>query len=531
MIKTRIILFFSDTHISLSNRKRISFYMFFLQSLLTKIILISTLIVSTYSIAEPWIDTSDIYLKANIQLLADTGHIITPVTTYPLMWQDIIGDLKKMDQSDLTANQKSAYYYIKHQAKLSKKNQTRMKAQLSSDDKRFSSFGDTLSDKNSISIHSSFMYGNFAAKIAPSYTHNPVDGDKSRFDESYVAAFMGNWVLSFGRQNRWYGPTWDTSLSLTNNARPITALTISRKSAEAFIIPFSEFDIPWTVTSFMGKMDDERTIKNTLLWGFRLNFKPFKNLELGITRLAQWGGEGNSKSLSTFGDVLIGRTNCGVDGVICVGGNSTPNQQAGYDLRYSFNLFDVPMSLYGQNFAEDGSEDTLQYVTKAQPQVGFDAYINILGKPSTVFIEVTDSLATCPALGLGDMIGDCYYEHEFYTTGMRFNGRSIGSTYDNDAKTYVVGVIAQLGTNTRLTTKLRYLDLNADNSDKAPGNPIIGNPVTSIAEQVWMISASLRHDYQNWRFTLSSDISQSSFTNNIDNKTDFDASIQVEYNL
>lgn len=494
-----------------------------------KLLILNSFIFSFSALAEPWIDTSDIYLKANIQLLADTGHIITPVTTYPLMWQDIIRDLKSIDQSTLTSNQQSAYYYIKHQAKLSKKNQTRLKAQIGSDDKRFSSFGDTPSDKNSISIHSSFMLGNFAAKIAPSYTHDPIDGDKSRFDESYVAAFMGNWVLSFGRQNRWYGPTWDTSLSLTNNARPITALTISRKSAEPFIIPFTEFDIPWTVTSFMGKMDDERTIKDTLLWGFRLNFKPFKNLELGITRLAQWGGEGQSSSFSTFWDVLIGRTNCGIDDLVCDAENPNPaNQQAGYDIRYSFNLFNVPMSFYGQKFAEDGSEGTFNYITKAQPQVGFDMHVSIFDKPSTVFIELADSLADC---GTRDNIGNCYYEHSTYTTGMRYNGRSIGSTYDNDAKTYVLGAISQLGSNTRLTTKLRYLDLNYDNSDKAPDNPIIGNPVTSIAEQVWMISGSLQHDYQNWRITLSSDISKSSFTNDIDNETDFVASIQVEYNL
>ncbi len=503
--------------------------MLFLQSLLTKSLLITALIVSTYSVAEPWIDTSDIYLKANIQLLADTGHIITPVTTYPLMWHDIIRDLKKINHSNLTSNQKDAYHYINHQFKLANKNQTRIKTQVGINDKRFVSFGETNSDKNSIAIHSSFMYGNFAAKIAPSYTHNPVDGDETRFDESYVAAFMGNWVLSFGRQNRWYGPTWDTSLSLTNNARPITAVTISRKSAEPFIIPFTEFDIPWTVTSFMGKMDDERTIKDTLLWGFRLNFKPFKNLELGITRLAQWGGEGQSSSLSTFWDVLIGRTNCGIDDLVCDAENPNPaNQQAGYDIRYSFNLFNVPMSFYGQKFAEDGSEGTFNYITKAQPQVGFDMHVSIFDKPSTVFIELADSLADC---GARDELGDCYYEHSTYATGMRFNGRSIGSTYDNDAKTYVLGTISQLGINTRLTTKLRYLDLNYDNSDKAPDNPIIGNPVTSIAEQVWMLSGSLQHDYQNWRFTLSSDISQSSFTNDIDNETDFNASIQVEYNL
>ena len=510
-------------------RKRIFFYMLFSQSLLIRLLLICTLLVSTSTIAEPWIDTSDIYLKANIQLLADTGHILTPVTTYPLMWHDIVRDLKKINQSKLTSNQRKAYHYINHQFRLAKKNQTRIKAQVGLKNKRFISFGDTVSDKNTIAVHSSIMYEHFAAKIAPGYTNSPSDGDKIRFDESYIAGFIGNWVISYGRQNRWYGPTWDTSLSLTNNARPITALSLSRKSAEPLTIPFTEFDIPWTVSSFMGQMDDERTVKDTLLWGFRLNFKPFKNLEVGLTRLAQWGGEGHSQSLSTFGDILIGRTNCGIDDLVCDENSPNPaNQQAGYDLRYSFNLFDVPMSFYGQKFAEDGKEGTLQYVTKAQPQIGFDAHLTIFDKPSTVFIELADSLADC---GARDNIGDCYYEHSTYTTGMRYNGRTVGSTYENDAKTYVLGTISQLSINTRLTAKLRYLDLNYDNRDKAPNNSIIGNTVTSIAEQVWMVSSSLQHDYRNWRFILSGDISQSSFENNIDDKTAFNAALQVEYNL
>ncbi|MBL0710937.1 MAG: capsule assembly Wzi family protein [Colwellia sp.] len=503
--------------------------MFFSKISFSKFLFVSSFFIIHSVIAEPWIDTSDIYLKANIQLLADTGQIITPVTTYPLMWHDIIRDLKAVDVASLTTNQQSAYYYVKHQFKLAKRNQTRIKAQVGIENKRFTSFGDTPSDKNSIAVHSSMMFENIAIKIAPSYTQNPVDGDKMRLDESYVAAFMGNWVLSLGRQNRWYGPTWDTSLSLTNNARPITALTISRKSAEAFVIPFTEFDIPWTVTSFMGKMDDERTVKDTLLWGFRLNFKPFKNLELGITRLAQWGGEGHSQNVSTFWDVLVGRTNCGIDDLVCDENTPNPaNQQAGYDLRYSFNLFDVPMSFYGQKFAEDGKEGTLKYLTKAQPQVGFDAHINIFNNPSTVFIELSDSLADC---GERDNIGNCYYEHSTYTTGMRYNGRTIGSTYDNDAKTYVLGAISQLTINTRLITKLRFLDLNYDNSDKAPNNSLIGNTVTSIAEQVWIISSSVQHDYKNWRFILSGDISQSSFENDIGNETEFNASLQLEYNL
>ena len=490
------------------------------KSLFTALILVTGITFSTLSLAEPWIDTSDIYLKANIQLLADTGHIITPVTTYPLMWHDIIRDIKNINLDSLSTNQQSAYHYINHQFKLANRNQTRIKAKVGVENKRFTSFGDQVSDKNSFSVHSSILFENFAAKFAPSYTQNPADGDKIRLDESYIAAFVGNWVLSFGRQNRWYG----------NNARPITAIAISRKSAEPFIVPFTEFGIPWTVTSFMGQMDDERVVKNTLLWGFRLNLKPFKNLELGITRLAQWGGDGRSTSLSTFGDILLGKSNCGIDDVVC--NDSTPNpanQQAGYDLRYSFNLFDTPMSFYGQKFAEDGSEGTFNYVTKAQPQIGFDAHLMVFGKPSTVFIELADSLADCGENR--DNIGDCYYEHSSYATGMRYNGRAIGSTYENDAKTYVLGAISQLGINTRMTTKIRYLDLNYDNQDKAPNNPIIGNTVTSIAEQVWMISSSVQHDYKNWRFTLAADISQSTFENDISNETDVNASFMIEYNL
>ena len=499
------------------------------KSTLPALTLLIGMSLNTQSLAEPWIDTSDIYLKANIQLLADTGHITTPVTTYPLMWHDIIRNIKTIELSDLSANQESAYHYINHQFKLANRNQTRIKAQIANKNKRFTSFGDQISDKNSFSVQSSIMFENVAIKFAPSYTLDPIDGDKVRFDESYIAAFIGNWVLSFGQQDRWYGPTWDTSLSLTNNARPITAFSISRKSAEPFTIPFTEFNIPWTVTSFMGRMNDERVVKNTLLWGFRLNIKPFKNLELGITRLAQWGGDGRSHSLSTFTDILLGKSNCGIDDVVCDENTKNPaNQQAGYDLRYSFNLFDTPMSFYGQKFAEDGSEGTFNYITKAQPQIGLDAHLNIFGKASTVFIELADSLADC---GVRDNIGDCYYEHSSYATGMRYKGRTIGSTYENDAKTYVLGAISQLDINTRLTAKVRYLDLNYDNQDKAPDNPIIGNTVTSIAEQVWMISSSVRHDYKNWRFTLATDISHSTFENNVDDETDFNASFMVEYNL
>jgi hypothetical protein len=490
----------------------------------------SSLLFSASLTAEPWINTSDLYLKANIQQLASTGYITTPITTYPLMWNDIVRDLKKIDTTLLTKEQYSSYAYIKHQYKLAKKNQTTLKVNVAAKDSRFTSFGDTFREKNSVQISSSFVSNHFAAKVSPMYTSSTSYGDKKRFDDSYIAALWGNWAVSLGKQNRWFGPTWDSSFSLTNNARPMPALALSRKSALPFTIPFTDIDVPWTLTTFMGKMDDERIVNNTLLWGFRVNFKPIKNLEIGLSRLAQWGGDNRSKSLTTFWDVLIGRTNCGIDDLVCNENHPNPaNQQAGYDFRYTTAWFTTPITLYGQKFAEDGNDKAFRFVTKAQLQLGIDATVNLFSVPSTLYFEYGDSLADCGKNR--DGLGDCYYEHSSYQTGMRYHGRTISNLYDNDTKSYVLGVISQLDTNTHLSGKLRYLKLNYDNQDKSPNNPLIGNPLTSIAENVYMLSTSFRHSYKNWRVTLAFDISHSSFVNDIADKNHINSALTVEYNL
>jgi len=79
-----------------------------------------TLLLCSIAHAQPWIDTSDIHLKSNIQLLADKGYILTPVTTYPLMWHDIARDLKKIDGNKLTYIESNAFIY-KPTTKASKK--------------------------------------------------------------------------------------------------------------------------------------------------------------------------------------------------------------------------------------------------------------------------------------------------------------------------------------------------------------------------------------------------------------------------
>jgi hypothetical protein len=51
-----------------------------------------------------------------------------PVTTYQLMWHDIICEIKNVDFNNLYANKQSADYYMNYHFKCSNQNQTRIKA-------------------------------------------------------------------------------------------------------------------------------------------------------------------------------------------------------------------------------------------------------------------------------------------------------------------------------------------------------------------------------------------------------------------
>ncbi len=488
--------------------------------------------------AEPWVDISNIFLRSNIQHLADIGIIKTPVTTFPLMWHDIARDVNNVFPSQYDHYTKQALSYVKHQLKLAKRSQKTLSLNVATENKRFTSFGEDFRDKNNVAASTSFVFDQAAAKITTSYNNSPSDEDDVRFDGSYATFFLGNWVFSAGMQDRWWGPGIDTSLSLTNNARPMPALALSRKSAIPVSIPWTDISVPWTVTTFMGKMDDKRYVEETLLWGFRLNFNPAQNWEIGVTRLAQWAGDNRPRDFNTFVDILKGLDNCGGNGPSveeCAAGQEPGNQLAGYDIRWSPNFFSYPFAIHFTAFAEDGDrKGGLSILGEERYQVGVETNISAFDYHWKLYLEATDTYAQCNDGNNGtgeNTIGDCYYEHHIYQTGMRYKGRSIGSLYENDAFSLVFGAISQSDSNTQFEFKLRWLQLNKDNHDKAPNNPIIGNTLTPIAEDLVMLSGKAQHSYRNWRFTLGSDISHSNFDRRSKNQNDINVFAKIEYNL
>ncbi|WOH39382.1 capsule assembly Wzi family protein [Thalassotalea fonticola] len=478
---------------------------------------LSLLFISLNSFAEPWIDTSNIFLRADLQLLSDKGHINTTTTTYPIMWAEVSRALKSVDETSLDETSKNAYWHIKQHLRRANNNQHKIELNFATKDKRFTSFGDEYRDDNVAKGGFSFIGDAWSAKLSASIVDTPEDGEEARIDGSYIATHIGNWVLSAGAYDRWWGPGWDSNLALTNNARPLAGVAISRKTSEPFVMPFfNDIKIPWTVTTFMNVFEEDRHVPNTWLWGFRLNFKPIPSLELGITRLAQWNGDNRPGGFDTFMDVLAGKDNCELTAKECDDLDLEPgNQLAGADARYTANWFAQPFSIYTQMMAEDGNSKNGDLVGQKVWTYGADTQLFMFDTYWRAYLEYTDSYTDCTPRNSDDRlgVGDCLYEHHIYRSGMRYEGRAIGNLYDNDSETYVLGFVSQLTNLSSWEIKLKYLDLNYDNSDWYPDDPNLGNTVTKVAEEVYMLSIKYQLRQGRFKYTVGGDYSKSSYIN------------------
>ena len=79
---------------------------------------------------------------------------------------------------------------------------------------------------------------------------------------------------------------------------------------------------------------------------------PFKDIELGFSRTAQFCGEQLECNLSVFGNMLAGNDNVGID---ATAENEPGNQMAGFDMRWNSPIGNWPYAIYSQYIGEDES--------------------------------------------------------------------------------------------------------------------------------------------------------------------------------
>src|SRR5205823_31135 len=89
----------------------------------------------------------------------------------------------------------------------------------------------------------------------------------------------------------WWGPGYHGSLLLTDHAFPLDMVKVG--SDEPFRLPWVLSRIgEWKVNTFLTQLERDRDFPRANVFGARISYLPTSWIELGLTRLTQFGGRG-----------------------------------------------------------------------------------------------------------------------------------------------------------------------------------------------------------------------------------------------
>ncbi|MFW2405582.1 MAG: capsule assembly Wzi family protein, partial [Gammaproteobacteria bacterium] len=183
------------------------------------------LLTSVTSHAGPWVTTGDSSLRSDIQILADGGRIMSPTMMWPMAWGDIMASLDESG-ADWTPEETAALVRVKKRMQLETRSghlRLNAHASVAENPVQIRSFEDTPREKGEVGIGFEYTGDWWATSVQGQWVSDPQDGDEWRADDSYIGVALGNWMLSAAITDRWWGPGWQSSLILSNNARPIPA--------------------------------------------------------------------------------------------------------------------------------------------------------------------------------------------------------------------------------------------------------------------------------------------------------------------
>jgi hypothetical protein len=398
-----------------------------------------TLLAALSAMAGPVAEPGDVALRHDIQVLADYGAITGPVTTWPISWDSLRADLEAVKADDVVLPNAviPTFERILARARLeTSRGEHAFRATVAIAEKpvNIRPFSNVPREDAEIGAAYSWANERFSVDLNVSGVDNPADGDDIRADGSQVAVELGNWSAAISTMDRWWGPGWDGSLILSNNARPIPAITFGRNQTRAFESRWLSWIGPWDLDVIWGQLEKDRFVPNARFFGMRMNFRPIRGLEIGVSRSAQWCGQGRPCGFDTFLDLLLGRDNVGDAGTTPE--NEPGNQMAGFDARWTNLWFGSPVSLYGQMIGEDEAGG---FPSRYLAQFGIEGSGITRGQISyRWFAEIAGT--SCDVVKR-EVLYNCAYRNSIYRSGYTYNKRIVGHGLDNDARVVSAGLI------------------------------------------------------------------------------------------
>jgi hypothetical protein len=387
-----------------------------------------------------WFESGDVVLRSDLTLLNDAEIIRLPVNQWPIP-RAMVEYAMSNAKTDFAKNAAVMAALARVQARLepadvrASRRLTFHSSLTAGEPGLLRNFDSLGRDSGELQGRASYTAGERAEfSLNATAVADPADGDEFRLDGSHATVQWGNWLMSANMLDRYWGPSHLSSLILSNNARPMPTLMVERATAREFDSKYWRWLGPWRMSFGLSQMEQEREdIDAPLFMAWRIAFMPFKDIEIGLSRTAQFCGEQLACSWEVFGNLLVGNDNLGFD---ATPENEPGNQMAGFDLRWNSPLGSWPYALYGQYIGEDESS----YVpAKYLAQLGAEMWKPLAnGGLIQGFFEYSST--TCSAnTNRGPYYNCAYNQGRFNVEGYRYKGRVIGYTSDRDAENYALG--------------------------------------------------------------------------------------------
>lgn len=267
---------------------------------LSSLVLAGTFIFGTmhFAHAAPWVDTQDAYLYQSIQQLANAGFITTPVNTVPIMWNPIIQDLANIDVNRLNQAQKHAFYRVQAAAGFARQSNIKhLAVKATNAPVQKTGFGAEYLQKAQLSLGTELTEGNWSVGLYKQFNRdsfinsahsetNPLNENKTSWNNSFAAYTAGNWVISASTQPQWWGPSIGQSFNQNANQQPPRMIQLNRLNPNA---PFSKHLAwlgPTSVNVQYGYHASTDMLRHASFLATRVGIKPHNKLELAISQRA-----------------------------------------------------------------------------------------------------------------------------------------------------------------------------------------------------------------------------------------------------
>jgi hypothetical protein len=374
--------------------------------------------------SSPWAEVGDNQLRSDIELLQANGVLQTVTIQWPLPWVSIQAQLGAASLTLRPAPVQVAAARVMDHAR--RETAQGVSAGLTADATNIPSvvygFDGMGRGDGQFQYSLEGTSGIFSGRVALGLISQNFGGGPNKLmaDGTYGSVRLGGVRVYAGYLSHWWGPGQISTLQLSNNARPMPQIGIERSSTAASSWPVLRWLGPWQWEFFVGKLDGPQIRSNVYYDAMHLTISPLDGLEIGLAKTEGICGQGHPCApLRDYVRNIDFSTHA-----------NNVNGEGSIEIKYSRTLGGVPFQVYMQAMNEDYS---LFKHSGTSHLFGASIFLPTTGNPVKLTAEFADSIATKTTFSFGDNIYAFTYTDNQFPDGMRYRGRTLGFSLDNDS--------------------------------------------------------------------------------------------------